>query len=282
MTQQSTRNRLHGIAALALAACASGGGADSPGSLDEGVVFEQGTLTLVESETGPAQVGLEEDITIVITNPSAQTVTNGFGGITVQGSGVMTTARSTAGRCLRNGPPDWICFFGDIAPGAVITVTAVVVPSLPGPMQIESAAGSGNDFTSDMSPPVDIAAAPTDVQITGSASTGQPPRGAPFSFTYQVKNGGPFGVEDVVFSDTLPDVLPLNGVFASAGVNCAVAGQTLTCDLGGLVVGAQAQILVETTAPAAAGNVTNTATVTSSSPDTNPNNDRVSVTVQIR
>jgi len=281
MTQQSTLNRLHGIAALALAACASGG-AGSPGGLEEAVIFEQGTLTLVESETGPAQVGLPENITIVITNPSAQTVPNGFGGITVQGSGVMTTARSTAGRCLRNGPPDWICFFGDIAPGAVITVTAAVVPSLPGPMQIGSSVGSQNDFTSDMSPPVDIAAAPTDVQITGSASTGGPARGGFFFYTYQVKNGGPFGVLDVGFSDTLPDALPVTNVLASAGVNCAVAGQTVTCDLGGLGIGAQAQIIIDTVAPPTPGNVTNVASVTSSSPDSNQANDSVSVTVQVR
>jgi large repetitive protein len=280
MKQQSNRHRLPAIGALLMAACASGAGDES--SIGEPIIVNQGTLTLSEGETGPASVGQPEQITVVITNPSSQTVVNAFGGVTVQGSGIMQSAKSTAGRCLRNGPPDWICFFGDVAPGASITVTAVVVPSLPGPLQIESAAGGANDMTDDLSAPVNIAAAPTDVQITGFASTGQPPRGSPFSFTFQVKNGGPFGVADVTFSDTLPDGFPVNGVIASAGVNCSSAGQAVTCDLGGLAVGAQAQIVVSTSVPATALIATNTASVTSSSPDSNPANNSVGVTVQVK
>jgi hypothetical protein len=267
--------------ALFLAACASGG-VEGAGATSEPIIVDQGTLLLVESETGPARVGQQEQVTVVITNPSGQTVANAFGGITVQGSGDMLSARPTAGRCLRNGPPDWICFFGDVGAGATITVTAVVVPTLPGPMQIESSAGGQNDMTDDLSTPVIIAAPPTDVQISGFASTGQPPRGSPFSLTFQVKNSGPFGVADVIFSDTLPDALPVSGVLASAGVNCSTAGQTVTCDLGGLVVGAQGQIILSTVAPAAAGSFTDTASVTSSSPDTNLANNSVAVTVQVR
>src|SRR5262249_47536920 len=151
-----------------------------------------------------------------------------------------------------------------------------------GPMQIESGAGGENDVTEDLSAPVVIAAAPTDVQITGFASTGQPSRGSSFSFTFQVKNNGPFGVADVTFSDTLPDAFPVNGVLASAGVNCSSAGQTIACDLGGLLVGDQAQIIASPSAPATAGVTTNVASVKSGSPDSNPANDSVAVTVQVR
>ena len=87
----------------------------------------------------------------------------------------MQSVKSTAGRCLRNGPPDWILLLRRRGAGRGITVTAVVVPSLSGPLQIESATGGANDVTDDLSAPVNIAAAPTDVQITGFASTGNRP-----------------------------------------------------------------------------------------------------------
>ena len=97
-----------------------------------------------------------------------------------------------------------------------------------------------------------------------------------------MKNSGPFGVADVTFSDTLPDGFPVNGVFASAGVNCSSAGQAVICDLGGLVVGGQAQIVVSSSAPATTLTADTTALVTSSSPDSNPANNSVGVTVQVK
>ena len=56
---------------------------------------------------------------------------------------------------------------------------------------------------------VAIAPAPTDIQVTGAASTGSPTVGSTYSYTFQVKDNGPWPAPGVSFSDTLPSVVPI-------------------------------------------------------------------------
>jgi uncharacterized repeat protein (TIGR01451 family) len=147
-----------------------------------------------------------------------------------------------------------------------------------------------NDDTSD-STTVEIAPAPTDVQVTGSASNGSPARGNGFTYTFQVRNDGPFTADDVTFTDTLPDALPVGGValtfngaqiFFGPPASCSTLGQTITCSLGAIPVGTQAVIAIGTTAPTTPQTIVNTASVSTSTPDRNPANGSVAVTVQIK
>jgi len=257
------------------------------------VVLLQGTLLMSVSTTGPAQVGLPQTFTTVITNPTAAAIDNVFGSVEVSSlNGTMSSAKASQGPCPRNGPPDFICFFGTMAAGATITVTSVVVPTDAGPLSFASNAGPMNDDTAD-STTIDIAPSPTDVQVGGFASNGSPPRGGDFTYTFQVKNNGPFTADAVSFSDTLPAVLPVNSVtvsfvlppasvITSPPASCTVTGQTVSCDVGNMPVGSQATVVIGTTAPLDPQTIVNTASIASTTPDRNPANGSASVTVQIK
>jgi uncharacterized repeat protein (TIGR01451 family) len=255
------------------------------------IVMLQGTLLMSVSNTGPAQVGLPQTFTTVITNPTAAAIDNVFGSVSVYTfNGTASSAKTSQGSCPRNGPPDFICFFGTVAPGATITVTTVVVPTDAGSLSFASNAGPMNDDTADLTT-IDIAPSPTDVQVGGFASNGSPPRGGDFTYTFQVKNNGPFTADAVAFTDTLPAVLPVGSVTVSlalplsapaSSATCAVSGQTVSCDLGTMPVGSQATIVIGTTAPVAPQSITNTASIASATPDRNPANGSASVTVQIK
>jgi hypothetical protein len=56
----------------------------------------------------------------------------------------------------------------------------------------------------------------------------------------------------------------------------------VSCDLGRLSVGQQVQVFITVVAPNAPSTFTNTATVTPSVADTQPNNNSVGVTVQVK
>jgi uncharacterized repeat protein (TIGR01451 family) len=144
-----------------------------------------------------------------------------------------------------------------------------------------------------------VAPAATDIQITGAASNGSPPAGSTFTYTYQVKNAGPWGTGGgLTFVDTLPASLtyvssslvqvaidPSTGqAVQRANPNgCSVVGQTVSCRIGDLDNGGafnQATIAL-TVASGAPQQIVNTASVLTVPPqdDSNPTNNGVTVTV---
>jgi uncharacterized repeat protein (TIGR01451 family) len=129
---------------------------------------------------------------------------------------------------------------------------------------------------------VQVAPAPTDVQVTGFASTGSPARGASFSYTFQVKDNGPWSVGDVTFSDPLPAQVSFVSVSTDNGSACAQTAGTVSCDLGSFNVGQQVQVFITVIAPTTPGTFANTAAVTPNVTDTQPNNNSVGVTVQVK
>jgi uncharacterized repeat protein (TIGR01451 family) len=124
-----------------------------------------------------------------------------------------------------------------------------------------------------------VAPGPTDLQVTGSASTGSPQLGAAFSYVFQVKNNGPHGAYDVAFDDVLPASLTATTATSDAG-SCTVTGNAVHCALGLFAVGGQAKITVGVVAPTVTGAIADTATASMSNPDRNPANNSVTVTVQ--
>jgi uncharacterized repeat protein (TIGR01451 family) len=272
--------------ALAVLGCGcSSSAADPTGSTRQAVVVLQGLLTETVVTSGPAQVGQQQTWTATIVNNTASTVSNAFG---IQGvqtlNGTMDHARSSAGACLRDGPGAFTCLFGDLAPGATVTMTGVTVATAEGPFTFISTVG-GNSNTNDLTEDdttIDIGPAPTDVQVTGSASNGSPARGAPYSYTFQVKNNGPALADAVSFTDTLPPAILVSAVTPPSGATCSVTAQTVSCSLGDMAVGATANVVIATIAPTTAQTITDTATIATTSPDRNPANDSVGVTVQIK
>jgi len=143
-----------------------------------------------------------------------------------------------------------------------------------------------------------VAPAATDIQISGAAGTGSPALGSTFTYTYQVKNAGPWGTYGgITFVDTLPASLtyvsssqivvsPLLGQPVTVN-NCSLAGQTVTCPLGELQNGGpsgQVTVTLTVEAPSAAEQIVNTASVHTVAPqtDSNPANNSVAVSVTTR
>ena len=135
-----------------------------------------------------------------------------------------------------------------------------------------------------------VAPAATDIQITGSASTGAPPTGSTFTYTFQVKNAGPWGTfGDVTVVDTLPAALTyvsssVSPPAALKALGCGVQGQTVTCPLNEMQNGGpsgQATITLTVMASGTPQQIVNSASALTLLPqtDSNPANNGITVTV---
>ena len=148
-----------------------------------------------------------------------------------------------------------------------------------------------------------VAPAATDVQITGAASTGSPAVGSTFTYTYQIKNAGPWGTfGGIIFADTLPASLTyVSSSVVQAAIDpatdqqvpvaktnvCSAVGQTVVCPVLDMTVGGlsnQATIILTVVASGAPGQFVNTASVHTVAPqdDSNPGNNSVTVNVTSR
>lgn len=120
-----------------------------------------------------------------------------------------------------------------------------------------------------------------DIALTGSASSGAPALGSPFSYKFQVKNGGSSDAAGVTFGDPLPSSVAGTSVATDTGT-CALdpVANSVHCDLGTVAVGKQATITVNALAPGVSGAVTNIASSALLGTDANPGNNGTSITVQ--
>ncbi len=135
-----------------------------------------------------------------------------------------------------------------------------------------------------------VAPAATDIQIKGAASNGAPPAGSNFTYTFQVRNAGPWGTYGgVAFVDTLPASLTyvsssVSPLSALKGLSCSVQVQTVTCPLNELQNGGtsgQATITLTVVASSAPQQIVNTASVVTVLPQTDSNTANNSATVSI-
>lgn len=128
-----------------------------------------------------------------------------------------------------------------------------------------------------------------DLQTSGSASTGSPIAGAPFIYSFQVKNSGPQDAYPSSFSDQLPAGTALDSAQASSNgvvTQCSAAdgngAKVVTCDLGDLLKGGQATVQINVHAPTTAGTYTDTGTASSPLTDPQPSNNSANVTVKVQ
>lgn len=175
------------------------------------------------------------------------------------------------------------CAAVPVAPGASASYVVTMTPTVAGPEN-----HGAFDFTvangvttsqNSVSEQVTVAPGSTDLQIIGSSNLGAPLVGQTFTYTFLVKNNGPFATSGgVSFSDTLPTTVTLSSVTTDTGTCSGDA--TVTCAVGDLAVGAQATIRINV-APNQAATIVNTATadLAAGQADANPNNNSVSVTV---
>src|SRR5207244_4328347 len=133
--------------------------------------------------------------------------------------------------------------------------------------------------TASASTQVSAAAKSVDLGVTktgpATATTG-----GPITYTLTAKNNGPDAATGATVTDTLPSGVGFTSATSTQGT-CTNASGTVTCAVGSLASGASATITINATAPAAAGTITNTATVKGNEPDPNAANNTASATTQV-
>jgi uncharacterized repeat protein (TIGR01451 family) len=122
-----------------------------------------------------------------------------------------------------------------------------------------------------------IAAAPTstDLSLTNVESQDPVPPSSSLIYTLTVANRGGLDASGV----TLTDTLPVSLTFVSASSVCS-GTSTVVCDLGAIPASGSAQVQITVTT-GGAGTVSNTATVTSATPDPNTANDSATAVTSV-
>lgn len=122
----------------------------------------------------------------------------------------------------------------------------------------------------------------TDLALEKTDSVDPVMQGETLRYTLIVTNHGPNEATDVVVTDTLPAGVTLvstSGCAEDPGVEDPPG--VLACTLGTIAVDASAQYTIDVTVDTAAGLIENTASVVSSSPETNPGDENASETTTV-
>lgn len=174
---------------------------------------------------------------------------------------------------------------GTFAVGESQTVLIRGILSPSASRAIDNTATAGSDTpdpnpdnnTSTVVTPIEPSA---DLSVIKTASPSPVLAGETITYTLQIENAGPSAAVNVNLADQLPGEL-LNAEFSIDG-GAAWMPFTGTIFLGNLQPGASIQILIRAVvASSAAGNISNTATVDSGTPDPNPDNNTSTVVTPI-
>jgi uncharacterized repeat protein (TIGR01451 family) len=122
------------------------------------------------------------------------------------------------------------------------------------------------------------AAGSADLSLTKTASVSSTTVGDQFSYTLKASNAGPNDSMSTTVTDTLPSGVTLVSATPSSGTCSGTT--TVTCNVGAVFAGDSATVTL-TVKAAAPGTATNTASVSSSEPDSSPANNSASVSVTI-
>ncbi|HEX2129693.1 MAG TPA: hypothetical protein VHF58_10805 [Solirubrobacterales bacterium] len=121
------------------------------------------------------------------------------------------------------------------------------------------------------------ASAATDLAVTKTDSPDPVQAGQLLTYTITVTNAGPDQATDVVLTDELDSAVQ----FVSASPGCDLQGKTVTCNLGNVDASpAPGETVTITVRPKNAGQITNTATVTTAD-DTNGANNTATTTTTV-
>ena len=216
-----------------------------------------GSLTLTMDAAAPLVQGTFTPYTVTVTNTTADPISFNVG---LDFPDTTVTAFTAACAGLGGGSGLFVCPGLSLDPGATLVIQAQIRPNIAGSVTY-GASVVGSTFPSNAANDTeDVAPGATDVQVTGSSNNGSPPVGSTFTYTFQVKDSGPFATfGGVSFTDALPASLTFVDVSTDTGT--CTGGQTVSCDLGDLRVGGQATIKILVQAPATPQPIANTGSV---------------------
>lgn len=118
-----------------------------------------------------------------------------------------------------------------------------------------------------------------DISVTKTVSAATLP-GRELTYTLTVANAGPSSSENVILTDNLPS--SITDAQYSTDNGTTFSPWTGSLNLGTIAAGASRTIIIQgTISPQAQGTITNTASVTSTTPDPNPDNNTSTITTNI-
>jgi uncharacterized repeat protein (TIGR01451 family) len=177
-------------------------------------------------------------------------------------------------------------FSRTVIQGSRNTITAPLQPTLGGTTYNWQSWSDGGARSHDVFPTTSgsytatyaAAQTPADVRVTQTAQLSA----SRVTITAVIANGGPGSASAVSLSDTLNSKLSYVSASSTAG-SCAYASgsRTVTCSIGALASGAQGTVTIVADA-AGHGNVTNTTSVSSTTPDSNLANNSAIASIKLR
>ncbi len=165
----------------------------------------------------------------------------------------------------------------------VVSVLSGYSGSIANTVHAESTETPGHPATPDPEPKnneahVEVSTLPSaDLELVKTALTPEVHPGQQANFSLVATNKGPSDAQEAKLVDTLPAGL---SYVSSSGASCEAAGQVVTCALGTLTAGSSVTVEL-TTQPAGLGSYTNTAVVSSTTPDPDPGNNSSEATVKV-
>ncbi|WP_295445837.1 hypothetical protein [uncultured Thiodictyon sp.] len=232
----------------------------------------------------PVTVGANLTYTITVVNNGNQTATAASVSDALPANLTFASASASSGSCT--GGSNVNCALGDLAPGASATVSIVVKPTAAGAVSNSpSAASTANELNpADNSAtavttvnPAPVTSGGTDLTVTLSDAPDPAAVGKPLVYTAKVTNKGTVTASGTVLTAQLPVGLPVTLV---SGGTCTGTG-TLTCNLGTIAAGKYKEMKF-TVSPTAAGTLSGSVQVSSTTPDTNSANNQATATTKVR
>ena len=239
-------------------------------------------LSLVK--TGPATVAAGGAVayTLAVSNGGPSTATSVSVADTLP-AGVSFVSASGTGWTCGQAAGVVTCTRASAPTGAAPTITInVTAPAAAGSLvntATVSAATTDPDLTNNTDQITTTVTAVADLSLIKTGPATVAANGA-IAYTLAVSNGGPSTATSVSVADTLP--AGVSFVSASGtGWTCGQAAGVVTCTRASLALGAAPAITVNVTAPASAGSLVNTATVSAATtdPDLTNNTDQITTTV---
>lgn len=178
------------------------------------------------------------------------------------------------------------CAAGTLAPGTEATFTVVAKVASSATHRIDNTAKVTStsedpepaDDTSTVETPIGPKA---DLHLTKEASVKSLLAGGQVMYTIVITDKGPSDATGVTITDPTPAGLHPVSADPSQG-ECSVGPSGVTCNLGTIVIGGSAQVLLTAnTAGIASGQIVNTAAVVGDQPDPEPKDDTASSTITV-
>jgi len=181
--------------------------------------------------------------------------------------------------------PNVVCSFGTLPANTdkFITITMTVVAAGGNTLTSTAVASSttAGETDSSLTQTTSVIAG-ADLALTMGGTPSTVTAGGQVTYTLGITNNGP----DTSTGLTVTDTLPPNVAYVSAsgsGWSCSNSGGTVTCQFAGsLASGANSALaLVGTVQNSTSGTITNSATVSATTPDGNPNDNTAAASVSV-